>query len=276
MRYRRIYHPKNADQVLVSLRREIRAAQLKVTLDTTLGRESSLKVKLLSEMELPPIVRQFRGGGGGGVQPNAVARRAPDARAGRRPTVPADEDHCQLTVSDAEVPTVAEPGTVEETGPDAAMEPSTTESANRPVPVATASSQPVVIEPAQEEHSGHVTLYLAKDLNHWLGEHHDSTGVSYPGIVLNAISWAVAEDRLGQIFAPDGSPIPANDIFRRAPALPRAARVSVEQKTRPVRFRKDHMQVIISLARTWTADNRNAFFVGVLTAYRDQQVGRSA
>jgi hypothetical protein len=36
------------------------------------------------------------------------------------------------------------------------------------------------------------------------------------------------------------------------------------------------MQVIISLARTWTADNRNAFFVGVLSAYRDDQLGGGA
>jgi hypothetical protein len=127
------------------------------------------------------------------------------------------------------------------------------------------------IEPAEEEHSGHVTLYLPKDLNQWLGEHHDSTGVSYPGIILNAISWAAGENRFGQIFAPVDSPIPANDIFGRAPAIPKLARGSVEPETRPLRFRKDHMKVIISLARTWTADNRNAFFVGVLTAYRNQQ-----
>ncbi|MDF2048883.1 hypothetical protein [Arthrobacter sp. Cr_A7] len=138
-------------------------------------------------------------------------------------------------------------------------------------PSAVAVTTTPQIEPAEEEHSGHVTLYLPKDLNQWLGEHHDNTGVSYPGIVLNAISWAAGEDRFGQIFAPVDSPIPANDIFGRAPAIPKLARGSVEPETRPLRFRKDHMKVIISLARTWTADNRNAFFVGVLTAYRDQQ-----
>ncbi|WP_240974907.1 hypothetical protein [Crystallibacter degradans] len=127
------------------------------------------------------------------------------------------------------------------------------------------------IEPVEEEHSGHVTLYLPKGLNQWLGEHRASTGISYPGIVLNAISWAAGENRFAQIFAPDDSQIPANDIFGRAPVIPRLARGSVEPETRPLRFRKDHMRVIISLARTWTADNRNAFFVGVLTAYRDQQ-----
>ena len=129
------------------------------------------------------------------------------------------------------------------------------------------------IQPADEEHSGHVTLYLPKDLNQWLGEHHDSTGISYPGIVLNAISWAAADNKFAEIFAPDDSPIPANDIFGRAPTKPKPARGAVEPETRPLRFRKDHMRVIISLARTWTADNRNAFFVGVLTAFRRQQNG---
>lgn len=137
-------------------------------------------------------------------------------------------------------------------------------------------SEPIVmspekIEPAEEEHSGHVTLYLPKDLNQWLGEHHDRTDISYPGIVLNAISWAAGENRFSEIFAPKDSPIPANDIFGRAPVIPKLARGSVEPETRPLRFRRDHMKVIISLARTWTADNRNAFFVGVLTAYRRQQ-----
>jgi hypothetical protein len=140
-------------------------------------------------------------------------------------------------------------------------------------PAADAAAEPVntaKIEPAEEEHSGHVTLYLPGDLNQWLGEHHDSTGISYPGIVLNAISWAAAENRLAGIFAPVDSPIPANDIFGRAPAITKPVRGAVDPETRPIRFRKDHMQVIISLARTWTADNRNAFFVGVLTAYREQ------
>jgi hypothetical protein len=147
--------------------------------------------------------------------------------------------------------------------PDRAHEP-----AERTTPTVISQEK---VEPAVEEHSGHVTLYLPKDLNRWLGEHHDSTDISYPGIVLNAISWAAGENRLGDIFAPKDSPIPANDIFGRAPAVPKHARGSVEPETRPLRFRRDHMRVIISLARTWTADNRNAFFVGVLTAYRNHQ-----
>lgn len=130
------------------------------------------------------------------------------------------------------------------------------------------AAAPVKIEPADEDHSGHVTLYLPKDLNQWLAAHHDQTKVSYPGIVLNAISWAVGENRMAEIFAPEDSPIPANDIFGRAPVISRPVR-SAEPETRPIRFRRDHMKVIISLARTWTADNRNAFFTGVLSAYRD-------
>ena len=157
-----------------------------------------------------------------------------------------------------------------EANTEAAASPLEPEAQPESQPEPAVASTPAKIEPAEEEHSGHVTLYLPKDLNQWLGEHHDSTGISYPGIVLNAISWAAGDNRFGKIFAPDDSPIPANDIFGRAPAIPKLARGSIDPATRPIRFRKDHMQVIISLARTWTADNRNAFFVGVLTAYREQ------
>lgn len=153
----------------------------------------------------------------------------------------------------------------------AAVEPDTADPVEQPAPAEapTPAAEPVVIEPAEEEHSGHVTLYLPRDLNQWLAQHHDQTDVSYPGIVLNAISWAAGEGKLAEIFAPVDSPIPANDIFGRAPAISKPVRSSAEPETRPVRFRRDHMKVIISLARTWTADNRNAFFTGVLSAYRD-------
>jgi hypothetical protein len=57
MTYRRTYDPANRDEVLATLRREILAARLKVTLDAQLGRKTSPKVKLLSEMKLPPAVR---------------------------------------------------------------------------------------------------------------------------------------------------------------------------------------------------------------------------
>jgi hypothetical protein len=158
-------------------------------------------------------------------------------------------------------------------GVDAAVEaPAEASVADEEQPPAVQPAETAVrIKPAEEEHSGHVTLYLPGDLNQWLAGHHDSTGISYPGIVLNAISWAAAGNHLGGIFAPADSPIPADDIFGRAPVITKPARGSNDHETRPIRFRRDHMQVIISLARTWTADNRNAFFVGVLSAYRDDQ-----
>ncbi len=173
-----------------------------------------------------------------------------------------------LVAASEPAPEGADPA--EAPAPNTAAAASPVQGVGRPAPAVDVTA-PAKIEPAEEEHSGHVTLYLPKDLNQWLGDHHDSTGISYPGIVLNAISWVAAENRFGQVFAADDSQIPANDIFGRAPAVPKLARGSVEPETRPLRFRKDHMRVIISLARTWTADNRNAFFVGVLTAYRGHQ-----
>jgi hypothetical protein len=63
MTYRRTYDPANRDEVLATLRREILAARLKVTLDAQLGRRTPPKVKLLSEMKLPPAVRSRRAAG---------------------------------------------------------------------------------------------------------------------------------------------------------------------------------------------------------------------
>lgn len=55
------------------LRREIRKARLKVTLDRELGRPTSDEVKLLAAMDLPRIVRgTFQG-------ENAAGRRACDS-----------------------------------------------------------------------------------------------------------------------------------------------------------------------------------------------------
>ncbi|MCG2622999.1 hypothetical protein LVY72_13940 [Arthrobacter sp. I2-34] len=58
MTYRRSYDPADRDQVAAVLRKEIRAARLKVTLDRKLGRETSPQVKLLVGLTLPPLVRQ--------------------------------------------------------------------------------------------------------------------------------------------------------------------------------------------------------------------------
>lgn len=213
--------------------------------------------------------------------PTASVEAVPDELMPETTPDPAPETPETPPASEIPDSPAGEAAAVEETDTDTAADASpvqpSDEPTDKPAPPATAPTAtapvntPAKTEPVEEEHSGHVTLYLPKDLNQWLAEHRTSTGISYPGIVLNAISWAAAENRFAQIFAPADSPIPANDIFGRAPVIPRLARGSVEPETRPLRFRKDHMRVIISLARTWTADNRNAFFVGVLTAYRDQQ-----
>ncbi|MGW6174345.1 hypothetical protein ACWF5H_12685 [Arthrobacter sp. NPDC055138] len=60
MTYRRNYDPTNREEVASTLRKEIRAARLKVTLDKKLGRETSPQVKLLAGMTLPPLVRGNR------------------------------------------------------------------------------------------------------------------------------------------------------------------------------------------------------------------------
>jgi hypothetical protein len=56
MTYRRTYDPTNRAEVFATLRREILAARLKITLDEQLDRPTSPKVKLLAQMRLPPLV----------------------------------------------------------------------------------------------------------------------------------------------------------------------------------------------------------------------------
>lgn len=59
MTYRRTYDPTNRAEVFATLRREILAARLKVTLDEELDRTTSPKVKLLAQMKLPPRVLPY-------------------------------------------------------------------------------------------------------------------------------------------------------------------------------------------------------------------------
>lgn len=75
--YRRNYDPTNRDEVASTLRKEIRAARLKVTLDKKLGRETSPHVKLLAGMTLPPLVSGNRRSGNAqsGASGQADARR---------------------------------------------------------------------------------------------------------------------------------------------------------------------------------------------------------
>jgi hypothetical protein len=53
----RNYNPAHKAQVFDTLRREILAARLKVTLDEQLHRDTSTTVKRLAQMKLPPITR---------------------------------------------------------------------------------------------------------------------------------------------------------------------------------------------------------------------------
>ncbi len=59
---RRTYNPSHKDQVFATLRREILAARLKVTLDEQLKRETSPTVKALSQMKLPPSIKVYYDG----------------------------------------------------------------------------------------------------------------------------------------------------------------------------------------------------------------------
>ncbi|AOT04706.1 hypothetical protein [Arthrobacter sp. U41] len=73
---RTTYDPTNKDQVFATLRREILAARLKVTLDEQLNRETSPTVKALAGMKLPPIVRPSYHSG----DPKAEASRPATSR----------------------------------------------------------------------------------------------------------------------------------------------------------------------------------------------------
>lgn len=55
---RQTHVPTKKDQVFRTLRREILAARLKVTLDEQLGRETSRTVMRLAGMKLPPMGRE--------------------------------------------------------------------------------------------------------------------------------------------------------------------------------------------------------------------------
>ena len=246
--------------------RKILAARLKLALDAQFGRESSSAVKRMAGMEVPVIIESKHRAKQ--VREDAVAPKTNDIRVGLPQFIPSG----RIDMG-PEVPAGREPA---EHTDETSLETATTVSLTGSVGVLTASAvsrdASVSILPAEEEHSGHVTLYLPKDLNQWLRDFHDCSRLSYPDIVLNAISWAASEKQFSGIFAPENRTVPANDIFGRAPTLPKKPESSGTHSTRPVRFRKEHMRRIISLARPWTGDNRNAFFSGVLAAYRDHQI----
>ena len=235
--------------------RKILAARSKLVLDAQLDRESLPAMKRMAGRKVPLVIESKHRSGQ--FREDTVSPDPADNREGL-PHGP----------SPAENP--AEPAA--ETALGKAGQDSYTQSVALSVAAAASRVTSVSIMPTEEEHSGHATLYLPKDLNQWLRDFHDSSRLSYPDIVLNAISWAASEKQFSGIFAPENRTVPANDIFGRAPTLPKKPESSGTHSTRPVRFRKEHMRRIISLARRWTGDNRNAFFSGVLAAYRDHQI----
>jgi hypothetical protein len=58
--YDRTYELKLSDRALSVLRREVRAARLRLRRDTRIGLETPRRVVQLSEIDLPPVVRRYR------------------------------------------------------------------------------------------------------------------------------------------------------------------------------------------------------------------------
>ena len=235
--------------------RKVLAARSKLVLDAQLGLESLPALKRMAGRKVPLVIESKHRSGQ--FQKDTVSSDP----TGNRKGLP----HEPSPAEDPTKPAAA-------TAPWTAGEDSYTQSVAVPVSAAASKVASVTTMPTEEEHSGNVTLYLPKDLNQWLRDFHDSSLLSYPDIVLNAISWAASKEQFSGIFAPENSTLPVNDIFGRAPMLPKKPDSSGPHSTRPMRFRKEHMRRIMSLARPWTGDNRNAFFIGVLTAYKDHQI----
>jgi hypothetical protein len=76
----RPYDPTKEGRLFATLRREILAAQLKITLDEQMGRQASPKVKRLAKMKLPPIRPAAD------VIPKQNLRERPAPRRRRRPS----------------------------------------------------------------------------------------------------------------------------------------------------------------------------------------------
>ncbi|WP_156144196.1 hypothetical protein [Sinomonas humi] len=233
--------------------RNVLAARLRLKRDKKFRRRTPRRVWFLAEINLPQVHPRYR------VLHTEVGRRI----------------HSLV-----ETPAVRAPNLADGTGPVAAAVEPTEE--GRDLPPQPASRAPVVVvapaavDAGEAEHSGNVTLYLAKELNQWLSEHHWASGLSYPDIVLDAVSWAAAGDRFSEIFSPDSSTVPLNDIFGRPRVPSRPSLGPSEAETRAMRVRKDHLKVIDALASTWTGGNRNAFLVDVLKAYREACRGQES
>ena len=271
------YELRMSDQAFSALRREVRAARLRLKRDARLGLEAPLRVVQLSEIQVPPVVRQYR------LAPHdrsLTVKRASNPLLDRLPACASPALELPLQPDVAKTPQgrqLALNGGTETHATSAEWpEKSADHQAppDRPTP-AVSQANLAGVESREVEHSGNVTLYLPKDLSRWLTEQHKSSRVSYPDLVLDAVSWAVAGGRLSEIFSSEETRTPFGDLFGRAVGRNKQLRGSAGADTRSIRFRKDHMKVITGLARTWTAENRNAFFVGVLSAYRQRERWRS-
>lgn len=250
-RHDRTYDLKISAEEHAALWNEVRAARLRLKHDKKSGRGTPPRVRVLAAMNLSAVERRYR-------------------------VLQTEAGHSAHSLVDT--PGVGARNLAQGTEPAAAaVEPS---EEGRDLPSQPASSAPVVppvapssVEAGDAEHSGHVTLYLAKDLNRWLAEHHWASGLSYQDIVLDAVNWAAAGDQLTEIFSPDSSTVPLNDIFARPRVPSRPSLGPAEAETRAVRFHRNHMKVINRLAGTWTGGNRNALLVDALTAYREAHRG---
>ncbi|GAA3294905.1 hypothetical protein ACFFON_12950 [Arthrobacter citreus] len=249
--------------------RKILAARLKLALDAQFGLESSPAVKRMAGMEVPVIIESKHRAKQ--VREDAVAPKANDIRVGLPQFFPSGRIDMGPEVAACRGPAEHTDETSLETPTAVAL----TKSVDMLTAPAVCRDSSVSIMPAKEEHSGHVTFYQPKGLNQWLREFHDSSSRSYPNIVLDAISWAWSDDLPSRIFALEDCTVRADDLFGRAPALLRKAKSPGKRSTRPVCFHKNDMQVIMRLAREWTGDNRNMFFIGVLAAYQDHQIRSS-
>ena len=81
--YRRTYDPTNREQIASTLRKEIGAARLKMTLDRKLGRETSPQVKLLAGMTRPPSTPNRPACIGCGLPPRSATNRCDSAQPAR-------------------------------------------------------------------------------------------------------------------------------------------------------------------------------------------------
>ena len=239
---------KISEEQRSALWHEVLKARLELKRNERSGRGTLPGVRLLAEMNLPPVHPRYR---------------VPHAEAGHRL-------HSVVQTPDVPAPNLAhrtEPATPAMEAPEEGRD-------QPPQPASAPVARPVATSPVETddaEHSGNVTLYLPKELNRWLAEHRGASGLSYRNIALNAVSWAATGERLEEIFPGDSSAVPANDIFGRPRVPSRPSLEPAEAETRAVNLGKDHVKVIDRLASTWTGGNRNAFLVGILSAYREHE-----